>query len=339
MGKMDAMREQALDRAARFIGRSIEVCGGKGSSHSYSYWLNPDNGWHRAYPETTGYLIETLIEHRHRYDNFGPMGRSCAQWLADIQNEDGSYFSGVFRQLGPSVFNTAIIAQGLLKAHHIWGDFGDEVERAMDWLLSVQLSDGSFDRYGYKNHAFPTYYTRVAWALIESGILMGRTDYLNAGERCLERLLPRFEGDEIRQCGFGENEAPFLHTVAYAVRGLIESQKHLQREPKRAMRWLDRFEDDWKNSSALPGGLWPNDYSFHCNPGEAQWALCYRSAGRKFIGEDKIIKRLISIQKTKGEAEGGIPGSTPFWGSYSRLKYPNWGVKFFMDLLGEVASL
>ncbi|RMF46107.1 MAG: hypothetical protein D6755_07055, partial [Anaerolineae bacterium] len=30
---------------------------------------------------------------------------------------------------------------------------------------------------------------------------------------------------------------------------------------------------------------------------------------------------------------GGIAGSSPIWGRYERLKYPNWAAKFFLDAL------
>jgi hypothetical protein len=30
---------------------------------------------------------------------------------------------------------------------------------------------------------------------------------------------------------------------------------------------------------------------------------------------------------------GGIAGSLPIWGDYSRFEYPNWAAKFFADAL------
>jgi hypothetical protein len=30
---------------------------------------------------------------------------------------------------------------------------------------------------------------------------------------------------------------------------------------------------------------------------------------------------------------GGIAGSAPIWGDYSRFEYPNWAAKFFADAL------
>ena len=32
-------------------------------------------------------------------------------------------------------------------------------------------------------------------------------------------------------------------------------------------------------------------------------------------------------------ARGGIAGSSPIWGDYSRFEYPNWAAKFFADAL------
>jgi hypothetical protein len=33
------------------------------------------------------------------------------------------------------------------------------------------------------------------------------------------------------------------------------------------------------------------------------------------------------------EVRGGIAGSWPIWGAYSRFEFPNWAAKFFADAL------
>jgi len=35
----------------------------------------------------------------------------------------------------------------------------------------------------------------------------------------------------------------------------------------------------------------------------------------------------------RDEVRGGIAGSWPIWGAYSRFEFPNWAAKFFADAL------
>lgn len=329
----------SVDLAAGFIQRSIDVHNGRGSAHSFSWWLNPDMGWHLPYPETTGYLLPTLIDWRHRYDDFGPMGRSCAQWLVDCQHRDGWWHAGLYKKLGPSVFNTAVIAQGILKAHSIWDDYSESLEAAYDWLLDQLDDQGEFHQFGYRGHHFPTYYTRVAWSMIEGGLHMNKPELLNAGDRILEQLRPRFKKDSIARSGFYPNKAADLHTVAYALRGWIESMNLLGRESNLVDGLLAYFEASWPKSSRWPARLWPDDHSFVNPTGEAQMALVLLRSGKRPDFIPSLIEQLISYQKQDGPAKGGFPGSVPFWKGYMPLRYPNWAAKFYLDLVKEIDIL
>ena len=66
----------------------------KGSAAFYSRIRKPFRGCERAYPETTGYIIETLLDY-HKINNEDWLlvyALSCADWLVDMQLENGDYF-------------------------------------------------------------------------------------------------------------------------------------------------------------------------------------------------------------------------------------------------------
>src|SRR3990172_9382942 len=97
--------------------------------------LHPDGGvrcWTggKAYPEVTGYLIPTLIQ----YDEFS-IAQQFAEWLSDIQNEDGSFngLDGI-----PRTFDTAACLEGLKAISRV-----GECAKAWHWLESMH-EDGVF---------------------------------------------------------------------------------------------------------------------------------------------------------------------------------------------------
>lgn len=84
------------------------------------------------------------------------------------------------------------------------------------------------------------------------------------------------------------------------------------------------------------------DAGYDCLTGVAQMSLNWtrlaqatgaqelRTHARSALAYLKTTQRL-------GHADpavcGGIAGSSPIWGDYSRFEYPNWAAKFFADAL------
>ena len=109
--------------------RHLELTGGwclrsaeKGKGGSCAHF-SPVLGWSNPYPETTGYLIPTLIQ---LADTLGDERyRSCAiglgEWLLAIQNDDGSWHGGLHpaKKPGGSVFNTGQILKGMARRHSV----------------------------------------------------------------------------------------------------------------------------------------------------------------------------------------------------------------------------
>jgi hypothetical protein len=47
----------------------------------------------------------------------------------------------------------------------------------------------------------------------------------------------------------------------------------------------------------------------------------------------EYVKRTQRLDDADDAVKGGIAGSSPIWGDYSRFEYPNWAAKFFADAL------
>ncbi|HOY29486.1 MAG TPA: hypothetical protein PLR96_10965, partial [Flavobacteriales bacterium] len=75
------------------------------------------NGWGASYPETTGYVIPTLITAADLlgWEDARKAAVQAAEWLITIQQTDGGWQGGRIGEGRPSiVFNTAQVVRGML---------------------------------------------------------------------------------------------------------------------------------------------------------------------------------------------------------------------------------
>ena len=60
---------------------------------------------------------------------------------------------------------------------------------------------------------------------------------------------------------------------------------------------------------------------------------------QKFVeAAHELLMEVVGFQKIGNNlnTRGALPGSAPLWGPYARFRYPNWGVKFFLDAMKYV---
>ena len=84
----------ALDAAVAWLCRTHDVTGWEGSSKGFSLI----HGWLPAYPETTGYVLGTLLEYARRRENRGDLverARAMGDWETRTQEPDGGIMQGV----------------------------------------------------------------------------------------------------------------------------------------------------------------------------------------------------------------------------------------------------
>lgn len=344
--------------ALAWLERAQDATRSGGVARGYSLVWHPyfgTRGWEAAYPETTGYIIPTLYlaaRHLGRPDLAERAGRA-ARWEVEVQLASGAVRGGVIGQpVAPAVFNTGQVVLGWLAAFQETGSgvFAGAARRAGRFLVAVQDEDGLWRRENspYANPQATLYNARTAWALAEAGRCLGAPEFTAAAARNL-RAVARRQHDTgwIPDCCLSDPDRPLLHTLAYAIHGLLEGGRVLEDQElidgaARAAEqiaaavgpdgWLPgRFAADWR-----PAATWS------CLTGEAQMANIWL---RLFdIGRDRewlepvgwVLRFLKSTQNRASDdpgLRGGIKGSYPIGGEYGRYETLNWAAKFFVDAL------
>jgi len=355
-GRLTEPRSDAVHLSAAmdwlFQSQDATDCGG---SAAYYGLLG---GWAGPYPETSGYIVPTLFDYANaveaageeaRADRARRRGRRMADWLLTTQLTSGAFPGGVDPAPGsdPSVFNTGQILFGLVRAAWETGDrrFLDATERAGTWLAEAQHVDGYWDRYDYRGEIH-SYCSRVAWALLEAHDLTGIDAFAESAVANLEWVNSvQTDTDWFEFAGFSPAEVPYLHTIAYTVRGLLEGGLWLddERFVSAARDTADRLLDRQQRSGPLQG-TYDRSWSgrdYYCLTGNAQMALVWlrlyeRLGDQQYLdGAITEIEFLKTHQSLEGPAKihGAIKGSHPVWQPYMRFRYPNWAAKFFADAL------
>jgi hypothetical protein len=334
------------EAAIAWLARAEAASGQQGFAHS----LHLARGWLPGYPETTGYIIPTLLLAAQRYQ--APQAQALAiaawQWLRAIQQEGGA-FADLSGQA--QVFDTGqiLIGLNLLCARATPGAQGvaGVASQAARWLVRQQEPDGSFTRQAYNNRPH-AYYSRVGAALLEAGQGLGLAEVLAAGQRNLEWTLAQQGPDGwFANMSFADHP-PFSHTIVYTLEGLLAGYRIggdtrlLDAVVRTATALRDRISaHGGVIRSQYREGFVPLDGQI-CVTGLCQWsALCFRLerlgvAGFQAQAQDSLAaaKRL-QLWSPLRSLHGALPGSVPLSGRYMRYALPNWGVKFFLDALLE----
>jgi uncharacterized protein YyaL (SSP411 family) len=310
-------------------------------------------GWENSYPETTGYIIPTFLEFASCTgdDVYRQRALRMADWELSIQGDDGGYHGGpIGSGLGKLAFDTGQVLRGLVEIYRASEEerYLQGAIRAGDWLISSQDDGGMWIRHAY--HSIPhVYYARVAWALAELGKLADREVYRRGAARNVTWVLTRQRDNGwFDDCGFTEtgHAAPYTHTIAYTVRGVLEVGACLGREDflEAAVRSADAMLRARRADGSLAGKYdenWQPVGKYSCLTGDAQtaiifWRLHELTGHRRFRDAAAAMNtRLCERQALRGprEVRGAMGGSHPAWGDYERFAFPNWATKFLADAL------
>ncbi|MEW5977985.1 MAG: AGE family epimerase/isomerase [Acidobacteriota bacterium] len=337
-----------LQEAVNWILRAQSATPDDGVCGGYSF----EDGWIPSYPETTGYIIPTLLGYS-KYSN-NPLYRdralAMAEWELTCQMETGA-FPGHFvdRKNPPAVFNTGQVIFGLLAAYRATQcrRFLDAAVRAGRWLVSIQDADGAYRQYDYLGVAH-SYNTRTAWAMIELSLETEDRSVGDAGLRHLEWALQEAQDNGwFRHAAFRPGEDPFLHTIAYVAQGLLEAGQRLgqSRYVAAAQRTCDTLLSHVDDEGFIPGAFdrnWNPTATYSCLTGNAQmailWLRLHELTGEKHYHETatltlRFLKSLQDCRTSNFCVRGAIKGSHPISGRYLFGTYPNWATKFFIDAL------
>jgi len=344
--------EVHLRGAIDWLCRAQDVRNGQSDAGGVSAGWSFEDGWLPSYPETTGYIIETFLaaaDVLQRPELVERAGRMI-DWELSIQLPDGA-FPGHFGEAGsrPVIFNTGQIMHGMVAGYTQLGreECLQAAVRAGHWLRQLQDADGCWRRFEH-NDIPHVYNTRATWALLATGLLAADQQLVESAQRNLDWA----RGQQTASGWFAANaftldRSPYTHTIAYAIRGFLESglllgeERYLQAAltAARALANAQR-RDGWLAGTYKDG--WVADAGYCCLTGLAQMSLNWIRLAQ-ISGEEDLraparagldyIKSTQRLTASDASVRGGIAGSSPIWGDYSRFEYPNWAAKFFSDAL------
>lgn len=309
------------------------------------------SGWATSYPETTGYIVPTLLDYARirKSDQIRGRARKALDWLSAIQLPGGGFQGGRIdaKPVVPVTFNTGQILLGLVAGYREFASYGDAMTRAADWLVETQDPDGCWRKFPtpFAKSGEKAYETHVSWGLFEAERIVPGRGYGEAGLRQVRwALKSQRENGWIEKCCLTDPRRPLTHTLGYALRGIVEAYR-LSKEKTfldAAKRTADGLLTALGGDGFLPGRLasdWRGAVSWACLTGTVQvahsWLMLYEYLGdvryrdAAFLA-NRYVRRTMSVDGPP-EIRGGIKGSFPIDGDYGRYEYLNWAVKFAVD--------
>ena len=348
------------ERAAAAVGwllRAQQATPDDGVSLGWFPCERDGRGWRPSYPETTGYIITSLLEYAQRCADPEVQAAALrmARWEIDIQMPSGAVQGGPVcppQHQTPAAFNTGMVLDGWCSAYAVSGD-GDilhAARRAADFLMNDLDADGYFRTNGdfVRAGELKTYTCLCAWSMYRFGELTGEAQYREAAIDSIEAALrqQRSNGWFAHNC-LVRSDAPLTHTIGYTLQGVMEVGALARRTDFIAAVRLaiDRIREQMKPNGYLPGMFyddWQPARLSSCLTGSAQLAIVgYRLA--EIFGDesyrafaDRLLDYLKSLQDVTTpieEVRGALPGSFPLFGEYMRGGYPNWATKYLLDAL------
>jgi len=224
----------------------------------------------------------------------------------------------------------------------------EAASRGAQWLAQGVGDNGQWTTGHYQADYQPSYYTRVAWPMLEVSRDTSEAAIEHAALRVLESLIGnRQDNGSFKDWGFRPGQPAFTHTIAYTLRGFLESGRILDRADftDATFAALERLRQQSElTNGRLPGRYdleWRADNSSICVTGCAQIAICFLirfEATADFRWLNAAAKLTDFVCTTQSGLpypviRGAVPGSKPFWGRYMSGRYPNWASKFHADAL------
>jgi hypothetical protein len=311
------------------------------------------DGWSSSYPETTGYIVPTLVAYGKATHDTALLDRATRMldWLAAIQLPEGGFQGGLIdsRPLIPVTFNTGQILLGLACGAAEFGDaYIAAMRKAADWLKATQDPDGC-----WRSHPTPfagsgekAYETHVAWGLLEADRMAPGNGYADAALANIRWALQFQKANGwFDKCCLVDPARPLTHTLGYVLRGLLEAYRYT--EERRLLDASRRTADGLLGAIHMPEGYlpgrllpdWQAAVPWSCLTGAVQIAYCwlklytlegdrrYRDAA---FAANRFVRRAVRVDGPEDQC-GGVKGSFPIYGPYGRFEYLNWACKFFID--------
>lgn len=356
---LDPATTDVIRESVEWIGRAQDNSASKDGGVARDFSLI--TGWNSSYPETTGYIVPTLLNYAKVKNDEASRVRAkrMLDWLVSIQFHDGGFQGSVVGAVPeiPVTFNTGQILLGLASGTEEFGDqYRGPMRLAADWLVRTQDGDGCWRKHRspFTDPTDKAYETHVSWGLFEAARLEPENGYAEAAIANIKWALSlQTENGWFENCCLSEPEQPLTHTLGYVLRGVIEAYRFTNDKSflDASVKTADSLFSVMRADGSLPGRLdseWRGTVPWSCLTGNVQIAACwlllfkytgdtkYRKAG---FDANKFVRRTVRLDG-RPEIRGAVKGSFPVSGDYCAYEYPNWGSKFLIDsLLMEQATL
>lgn len=315
------------------------------------------DGWRASYPETTGYIITSLLAYDRAFGDPAAAAAAMrmARWEMAVQMPSGAVQGGFVcppEKQTAAAFNTGMVLDGWCSAydHSPSPELLAAARRAADFLVNDIDENGYFKTNGAFVSAgeIKTYTCLCAWAIHRFGELTGEERYRCAAVGVIEAALRQQHANG----WFGHNcltqsESPLTHTIGYTLQGVLEVGLASGRTDfvDAVRRTADAILSLISRDGFLYGRYFadwePAGFS-SCLTGSSQIAIVlYRLA--EATGDDRyrsFADRLVDylknhqlLQSNDPNVIGALAGSYPLFGAYMRAGYPNWATKYFLDAL------
>lgn len=309
------------------------------------------SGWGPSYPETTGYIVPTLLHYAERSGEAPPRERArrMLDWFVKIQLPGGGFQGGTIdaEPVVPVTFNTGQILMGLAAGVRAFDDYREQTIAAADWLVATMDDDGCWRKHPtpFARAGEKAYETHVAWSLFEADRVIPGRDYGVAGLRNIAWALTHQQSNGwFARCCLTDPTQPLTHTIGYVLRGVIEGYLFGRDAAllQAAQRTADGILGAFRPDGFLPGRLnssWEGTVPWVCLTGTAQiahcWLLLYRETGDTRYRDAafaalRYVRRTVRVSGPP-EIRGAVKGSFPVSGGYGRYEYLNWACKFLID--------
>ena len=309
-------------------------------------------GWASSYPETSGYIVPTLIDYADRTGDEELLGcaRQMLDWLVAIQFSEGGFQGGKIdaKPQVPVTFNTGQILLGLAAGVRRFGDdYRLPMNCAAAWLRDSLDADGCWRKYAtpFAEQGDKAYETHVSWGLFEAARLAPGQGFCEAGLKQVRWALSKQADNGWFSCNcLTSPETPLTHTIGYVLRGVIEAYRFSGETDilAAAVRTADAIVGVIADDGRIPGQLdrnWNSAANWVCLTGSAQIAACwfllhaitgkaaYLDAAKR---ANRFVRRTVHLAGSP-DVVGGVCGSFPIDGDYGSFEYLNWAAKFCVD--------
>jgi len=346
-------RERKL-AAARAIDWLLQAQKASADDGMGSYHLA--NGWSASYPETSGYILPTLLQYADGYNDKNINGSvvKAADWLISIQMPSGGWQGGRVNENRPEiVFNTGQIIRGMMALFKLSGNdkYIESAIKAGDWLCDIQDVGGTWTQNALMGQA-RVYDSYVDYPLLMLHRQTGVERYKQHAVKNLDWIVDdkQYENSWFEDCDntIKRNDRPILHTIAYTIDGLLDSgiylneRKYIDAAKKAADVLRDKFEEDGYLHGRYDSNWTGSEHMIltGCAQMSIIWLKIAHYSGNKNYATTalRMNSLLINLQnrhlrKESPNTSGALSGSYPFWGRYEPFAFPNWGTKYFADAI------